>query len=216
MSDARETPGFGIRDSGFGGTLSSRPDPVELDAVIDTVAREMTGAEPSGALRARVLDEIDRRPGRPGIALPRWAWTGAAAAVVLAVASSMWMATRPADQRPEAAQVAESRPAARDTGSVTRESTEPVAAVPAAGPISASRNTSRGTANAPAERGDEGLPHLPALAAIEPIRFAAVEPAALQVQHVEIVPLTEMPSIDIPSLDRGSNDAQSADPKKEN
>ena len=216
MSDARETPGFGIRDSGFGNTVPSRTTAQDLDAVIDAVAREMTGAEPSGAFRARVLDEIERGPGRPGIALPRWAWAGAAATLVLAVAWSAWMSTRPADQRQPVAQVAESIPAPRDAAPVTRKPAEPAAAVPAARPAVASRSTSPRTANAPAARDDEDVPHLPALAAIEPIRFAAVEPAALRVQRVEIVPLTEMPSIDIPSLDRGSNDPDSADPKKEN
>jgi hypothetical protein len=163
-----------------------------------------------------VLDEIERRPGRPGIALPRWAWAGAAAAVVLAVASSVWMATRPADQGQETAQVAESRPAPRDASPAAQASTEHGAAVRSAGPALASRNIPARTAKAPAERGGADVPHLPALAAIEPIRFAAVEPAALHVENVVIAPLTEMPSIDIPNLERGANDMQSTDPKKEN
>jgi hypothetical protein len=56
---------------------------------------------------------------------------------------------------------------------------------------------------------------VPALAEIEPLRFSAVEPHALQIAAVEVAPLTAMPSIDIPSLGPGLNDIQSADPKKE-
>ena len=216
MSDARETPGFGTRDSGLGNTVPSRTTAQDLDAAIDTVAREMTDAEPSGALRARVLDRIDRRPGRPVSAVPLWAWAGTGAVVLLAIASSVWIATRPADQGQDVGRVAESRPAPAAPSPAALVSAEARAAVTAAAPILASRNAPPRAAKAPAERGDQDAPHVPALAAIEPIRFAAVEPAALQVQRMEIVPLSEMPSIDIPSLDRGSNDTQSADPKKEN
>jgi hypothetical protein len=56
---------------------------------------------------------------------------------------------------------------------------------------------------------------VPALAAIEPLRFAAVEPAPLHVADMEITQISEMPSIEIRSLDQGSHDIQSADPKKE-
>ena len=56
---------------------------------------------------------------------------------------------------------------------------------------------------------------VPALAAIEPLRFASVGPAPLHIADVEITQISEMPSIEIPSLDPGSRDIQSADPKKE-
>jgi hypothetical protein len=56
---------------------------------------------------------------------------------------------------------------------------------------------------------------VPALAEIEPLRFAGVEPAPLRIADVDITQITEMPSIDIPSLDPGSPDVQSTDPKKE-
>jgi hypothetical protein len=56
---------------------------------------------------------------------------------------------------------------------------------------------------------------VPALAEIEPLRFSAVEPDALQIAAVEVAPLLPMPSIDVPSLGPGLNDIQSADPKKE-
>ena len=65
--------------------------PVDLDAAIDTVAREMTEFEPSGALRARVLERIEQGRRHSSPAVPRWAWAGAAAAVLLAVATAVWI-----------------------------------------------------------------------------------------------------------------------------
>lgn len=61
-----------------------------LDDVIDSVAREMTDAEPSPAFRATVLDAI--RGPSPQRARPvRLVWVGATAAVaVLAVAGAIW------------------------------------------------------------------------------------------------------------------------------
>jgi len=66
---------------------------------------------------------------------------------------------------------------------------------------------------------EEPLPEshlLPALAEIEPLRFASIEPEALQLAGLEVASLTAVPSIEIPSLGSGSNETQSADPKKEN
>jgi hypothetical protein len=82
----------------------------QLDAAIDTVARDMTHAEPSGALRARVFDRIERgrRLAAPGV--PKWAWSGAVAAVVLAVATAVWIAGRPPSQPEEATRFAASPP----------------------------------------------------------------------------------------------------------
>jgi hypothetical protein len=187
----------------------------DLDAAIDAVAREMTDAEPSGALRARVLDDIAQAAPRRAAAIPRWAWAGAGAAAVLAVASSVWIATRPADQVSESIRSVESRPAPRGVSPEPRPSTEPGAAVPAAETTRASRAAAPRTVKASAETRAEDSHHLPALAEIAPLNFARVDPEALQIADVEVASLTAMPSIDIPSLDIGSTDITTADPKKE-
>ena len=212
MADTRRDSGFGIRDSGE----TPRTD---LDALIDAVAREMTAAEPSGALRARVLDEI--APGRrQASAAPRWVWAGAAAVLLVAVAASVWL-VRPAPLPGEApATIAQQRAAEPDAAA--RQGAEAAAA---GGPTAASLPAQPGrpvgqaavrVTPAGVDEADRDSHNLPALAAIEPLRFAAVEPAALQVHNMEIAPLTAMPSIDIPSIDPGSTDTQAADPKKEN
>lgn len=177
----------------------------------------MTDAEPSGALRARVLDEIGRGRQRPGFAVPRWAWAGAAAALMLGVASSMWLVPRPADRVREPARVADSRPAPKEVSPAAQPATEAGTTVPAVVTAALARRVAAPrTATAPDETRDEDSHHLPALAEIQPLSFAAVGPPALQMADVEVPSLTAMPSIDIPSLDPGSTDTTTADPKKEN
>jgi hypothetical protein len=191
--------------------------PVNLDAAIDAVAREMTDAEPSGALRARVLDEIGRGRQRPGFAVPRWAWAGAAAALTLAVASSMWLVTRPADRAQEPVRVASSRPAPKTVSPAAQPAADAGTTTPAVVTTAlASQVAAPRTATAPAETRDEDSHHLPALAEIEPLSFAAVGPPGLQMADVEVPSLNAMPSIHIPSLDPGPTDTTTADPKKEN
>ena len=65
----------------------------QLDTAIDEVAREMTAAEPSSALRAEILARIERERAKraAGLILPRWAWAGAAAVLVLGVATTAWL-----------------------------------------------------------------------------------------------------------------------------
>jgi hypothetical protein len=192
----------------------------DLNSAIDAVAREMTEGEPSGALRARVLDRIEQRGRRSSPALPRWTWAGAAAGVALFVAAAVWVARPAQAPRDPQATAAEQRPAG------------PLLALPGAeGPAVQPAATSVRAASlegmsAPLARASRAvaaqgglaagaLDAVPALAAIEPLRLASVEPAPLHVADMEISPITEMPAIEIPSLDQGSHDSPSADPKKE-
>jgi len=197
--------------------------PADVDAAIDAVAREMTDAEPSAALRARVLDRIEQGGRRSSPALPRWAWAGAAAGVVLFVATAVWVVRPAPAPRDARATPAEQRPAGPPPAApgAERPAIQPAAtSVRAASPdgVSASAGRTRRAVAAPGARpaeAAEAFDTVPALAAIEPLRLASVEPAPLHVADMEISPITEMPSIEIPSLDAGSHDIQSADPKKE-
>lgn len=201
-------------------------DEALLDSAIDAVAREMTAFEPSGALRARVLERIGRERRHPSPAVPRWVWAAApaAAAAALAVVTAVWVVSPMRTQDDRLSTVAEQRigaPSLAAAGAgrpVTDSSVQPEAASPA-GELAAVTRTSRPAAardERTAEADDVQDRHpVPALAEIEPLRFASVEPAPLHIADVEISPITEMPSIDIPSLDQGSRDIQSADPKKE-
>jgi hypothetical protein len=201
-------------------------DEERLDSVIDTVARQMTEFEPSGALRARVLEQVQKRRRQSSPAVPRWAWasTAAAAAVVVAVAAAVWVVgpqrtredgpstvaeLRPGEVSPapalEARQAAEADPAAGQTPAATSR----VAMVRPPG-----RGVAESAQPAEADAGDD-LRRVPALAEIEPLRFDAVEPDPLQIEAVEMTPFPTIEPIDIPSLDKGPSDIQSVDSKKE-
>jgi hypothetical protein len=201
----------------------------QLDAAIDVVAREMTGVESSAAMRAQVLARIEQGRRRSGLVLPRWAWAGVAATMVLAVATGVWL-TRPAPgPRGSEGLVAERRAPAPNVSDaalprlVAQAGGEPgaTAASPAGRPAPGARRLRVSTreaqsiawTSAGAVAEDDAL--VPALAAIEPLRFSAVEPAGLHIPGVEVAPLDALPTIDIPSLNPGSTDTQSADPKKE-
>ena len=222
MSDTRQDPGLGARDSGletqdsgFGIRDSRNTTPVDLDAAIDTVARQMTEGEPSGALRARVLDEIvqDRRH---ALAVPRWAWAGAAAAVLVAVATSVWL-VRPAPQPGgEPSSTVAQRPATAERVPTANSGPAPSAASSSAAAAPSARQVSVRLADRDVEEPPPESHLLPALAEIEPLRFASIEPVPLQLAGLEVASLTAVPSIEIPSLEWGSNEIQSADPKKEN
>jgi hypothetical protein len=201
-----------------------------LDAAIDLVAREMTDREPSAAMRAQVLERIEQGRRGPGLVLPRWAWAGVAATMVLAVATGIWL-TRPlAGPNGSEGLVAERRapaPTSSDrtpTGQVAQAGGEPgaTAASPAGRPTLSARAQpgpatrgaqSAGATSAGAAVEDDVL--VPALADIEPLRFSPVAPAALHVPSVEVAPLDPLPTIDIPSLNPGSTNTQPADLKKE-
>ena len=83
-----------------------------LNSAIDAVAREMTEGEPSGTLRAQVLERIEQGRRRSSPALPRWAWAGAAAAAVLVLATAVWIAQPAPAPRDARATAAEQRPRA--------------------------------------------------------------------------------------------------------
>jgi hypothetical protein len=201
----------------------------ELDAAIDAVAREMTAFEPSPAMRARVIERIEQGRRNPSHFVPRWAWTGAAAAVLLAVVTAIWV-TGPAPARNDAVttaavQKAGGRPPA--TTAPARLPARPVsesadatgrAAGAAAGAATAARinraAAPRRARAASVEPADD-VNRVPALADIEPLRFGSVEPDPIRIAAVTVAPFPEMTSIDIPGLGPDSNDTQSADPKKE-
>jgi hypothetical protein len=80
----------------------SKPLPVEIDAEIDAVARDLTAGEPDGRMRARVLARI----GHQQQAMPRvigWKWALAPAAAALAIAGWLawfdWRSPRPEPSR---------------------------------------------------------------------------------------------------------------------
>ena len=199
---------------------------MDFDAAIDAVAREMTAGEPSGALRARVLERIEQGRRRSAPALPRWAWAGAAAAAVLVLATAVWVARPAPAPRDARATAAEQRPAGPLPAAPGAKgpTIQPAAtSVRAASPDGVSETAARASRTVAAAQGvwaagndaAEDFNAVPALAAIEPLRFASVGPAPLHIADMEITQISEMPSIEIPSLDPGSHDIQSADPKKE-
>jgi hypothetical protein len=201
----------------------------QLDAAIDVVAREMTGLEPSSALRVRVLERIEQDRLRPGFAIPRWAWAGVAAVLVVAVATGLWL-TRPVPGPGDSDGIVAERRAPAPTSSdrtpprqVAQAGGEPGAmpSPPAGQPAPGARalrvptRGAQAMAWAPAGAVAEHDALVPALADITPLGFSTVEPAPIDVPGVDVNPLRAVPSLDIPSLNPGSADTQSADPKKE-
>ena len=203
--------------NGDTGQMARQPlDEAGLDSLIDAVAREMTAGEPSGALRARVLDDVRLKRHRPSPAMPRRAWVPAAA-VLLAAATGLWFMSRPSGPPEEAGRVTASLPS---TTPRTSEATPPAAALQAAREESRPAvQVSRSTPARPLRRvetdASEDRNPVPALAEISPLRFAAVEPAPLRIDAVVIEPFPAIRTIEIPSLDPGSTDSQSAVPNKE-
>ncbi|MGE5199754.1 MAG: hypothetical protein ACM3H9_08940 [Rhodospirillaceae bacterium] len=190
--------------------------------MIAAVAREMTEGEPSAALRARVLEQVEHGRRRSLPVVPRWAWARAAAVLTLAVLTGVWVfrpVPAPGGAQTAVAERQAGRPAPAAAGSERRE--RPPSAVSPAERPSVTRTAASGRAGRDAvartvqARTFEDTHAVPALAEIEPLRFTAVEPDPLQIAAVEVDPLPPMPAIDIPSLDPGSNDMQSADSKKE-
>jgi hypothetical protein len=217
-------------DSDTAGTTRREISEQQLNAAIDIVSREMTEAEPSGDLRARVLERIERNRRRPGVALPRWAWAGVAAVALLAVATGVWLTGPVPGPRGSEGTVAEQRAAGPNLAhaTVAQPSGRAAGGPATTGEFPAGRTDSGSRAQRlPGTRGAQSIAGpsagavaeddalVPALADIEPLRFPAVEPAALHIPGVEVAPLDALPTIDIPALNPGSTDIRSADPKKE-
>jgi hypothetical protein len=213
MSDTRPDSEPGTLGPGLGARASTGTAPLDLDSAIDAVAREMTAGEPSGDLRARVLDGI--AGGRRPSPLPRWSW--AAAAAVLAVAAGVWVVNRPPGAPGEPVRVAASRPSAPSgTPPVTEPAATPAPATPdTAAPVRTARASAPPAARPVESDAAADAHHVPALAEIDPLSFAAVEPAPLRVGAVEVAALTAIPPIEIPSLGPGPDDNQSAGQNKE-
>jgi hypothetical protein len=145
-------------------------------------------------------------------------------AFLRSVTTAVWVVSPVRAPGGAGATVAEQRSTMPSPGvaGVERTATPPGAAPgvdpPAGAPVAMAR-TSRALAvrGAQASEADalQDRHPVPALAEIEPLLVASVEPDPLQIAGMEVAPLKAMPSIDIPSLGPGSNDIQPDDSKKE-
>lgn len=167
----------------------------ELNAAINTAARQMTSAAPSPELRARIMSRIDA-------AQPRWGWRlaiagGAIGAVILAatlrvspkseapamVAVASPMTTGPASPKPTPEALAKADP----TGS-------PVASSPLLSTVSMQRAATRTAVFSPSAaelewraRAVQAL-ELPAALIVEPL-----EQPRLSIDPIDITPITIAP-----------------------
>ena len=165
-----------------GGTRDSH-DTVNMDAAIDVVAREMTDREPSGALRARVLERIRPERRRAAHGVPRRVMAAAAVSLLVIVATTIWFASRRDGQTDEPGAIAAS-PASATPGSetVARGTVVPLRVAVGSSP-SASRVRS-------------GLRHQPSAPTVS--RDQAEEPAAIPL--VRLDPIPNPPPVQIPAL----------------
>jgi hypothetical protein len=214
--------------SGTGAPVRPTLTEPDMDAAIDTVAREMTNLEPPAAFRELVMDRIRLQP-PPRVSgwwlptTPRSAWTAAAVVLVMMAATGVWI--KRSDIVPVAGDMASmtvtqpwalDRPAvpARSSGGRSAEARRVIAL-----PEQVSRIRSGSTrvmAASPVRTAADDVEMLPALAELEPMQFTNLVPAAIHVPMVEVAPLVDIPSLDIPSLHAEPTDARSTDPKKEN
>lgn len=219
MSDSKQGSGFGSRESGRGTT---GPD-LELDAIIDAVAREMVSAEAPAGLRTQVLERLERDGRRvsPAAAL-RWAWAPALA-LVLAVAAGTWFYTRDVPirrddrSRPASVAIARSTEAAGPTaaaGTPAAGAGTMEAAPRGSGQAGRRVRGRRASATFSGASADE-FPVVPALADIEPLTFPGIEPVHLNIPGVDVTPLDVIPPLEIPDLVLDATDSRSRDPKKE-
>ncbi len=161
-------------------------DDNDLDRAIDAVARRMTSGEPSGSLRARVVDRLgERRTTR------RFVWIGvpvaaAAAAIVLALLVARDRHVNVVTPAPTVAHDRTAPPAAPPTTTTTTTPPSTSAATdvaanvatPARGPIRAGR---------------------PATAS--PSAVAALAPDVLDVKSIQLNAIEPAGSIRLPRLD---------------
>jgi hypothetical protein len=187
----------------------------QLDQAIDEVAREMTAAEPSPTMRTDVLSRIEREGGRraPGQHLPRWAWAGAAAVLVLSVATTAWIVLSvPA---PGSRQIA-ARNITGSAGPTTPSTPATTSAGPAADATMASAQpVARPRAVRPAAAAQRfGLPDEagPApLAGPDAIEIVPLEPAALAVPSLGVTALGQIEPITVSTIGPGSPEPQRRD-----
>ena len=184
----------------------------QLETAIDQVAREMTAAEPPSALRAEVLARIEReRAGRTGgLFLPRWAWAGVAAVLVLGIATTAWFARRvPA---PGAGQIASTSITAAPATSppAIRAATKASPAVDTM--IASAQNSRRAQPAAVAERA--GLPDdagPAALAGPDALDLAPLGPAAIAIPSLGVTALDTIEPLTVSTIGPGSPEPQRRD-----
>jgi hypothetical protein len=182
----------------------------ELDKAIDEVAQEMTAAEPPVTLRADVLARLDRErtPRTSGLVLPRWAWAGVAAALIVGVATTIWM-TRP---EPPATRVAST------SKGPERPAVPAAAASPAPESLAASAQPAPlpRPARPPAQARRVGLPDDagPApLAGPPAIDIAPLGPAAIAIPELGVAALDEIEPITVSTIGPGSPEPQRRESK---
>ena len=195
----------------------------QLDTAIDVVAREMTAAEPPSALRAEILARIEReRTGRSaGLLLPRWAWAGGVAVLVLGVATTAWLVrTVPA---PGAGQIAKTdTPAATNASPAASAPSTPAAT--GASPVLDTTMASARAVTLPAARPRASRPAavperagLPddagpaALAGPEAIDIAPLGPAAIAIPALGVSALGNIEPLTVPTIGPGSPEPQRRD-----
>jgi hypothetical protein len=169
-------------------------DPVS-DRAIDTVARRMTAREPSAGFSARVVARLDegrvRRLPWTWIALP----VGAAALVILAIAS-LPMMRGPQPPAPE-------RPTVAQGGGPALPGVQPAPLTPAPTVAMVAQTRPRATA-----RRDAGIVVEPAHGGVviealqhhAPIRVAPVQPPAIPLGDVSVAPLADLKPIEMEPL----------------
>jgi hypothetical protein len=196
----------------------------QLDTAIDAVAREMTAAQPPLALRAEILARIEReRIGRSaGLLLPRWAWAGGVAVLVVSVGITAWLVrTVPA---PGAGQMASTdTPAATNASPTTSLPSTPAAtgASPVLDATTASAQpvtlpTARPRASRPAVVPAQrvGLPDDAGpspLAGPDAIDIAPLGPAAIAIPALGVSALGTIEPLTVSTIGPGSPEPQRRD-----
>jgi len=205
MSDFLGSPGSSPADS----------EPTSsLDQAIDAVAREMTAVDAPATMMAEVLARIEGERERSAGWLPRWAWAGGVAVVVLAMASTVWFA-RPGDRSESAAarHDTSSMPAAGAPQSQQPASGELAGAALAAGTqlAGATGPAARDAAAAEPDPNATATPEMgpPPLAQPEPIAFVALGPDAIHIPDIGIGPIGDLKPITIQDIPVGSGEPQS-------